>query len=145
MNNQINKSKGPGVYIPPPLFYVLIFIAALFIQKRIPISDTLFHSLAIKVVGVFFLKKGKNIQTSNSDKGNLLQQLHKQIMCFKNWLRGTHLYCSKIYLQTYIDEYVFRFNRRNSRTSIFNSIIFKFMNAVPKTYKDLIATCALNT
>ena len=90
-------------------------------------------------------KKGKNIQTSNSDKGNLLQQLHKQIMCFKNWLRGTHLYCSKIYLQTYIDEYVFRFNRRNSRNSIFNSIIFKFMNAVPKTYKDLIAKCALNT
>ena len=55
MKNQINKSKGPGVYIPPPLFYVLIFIAAVFIQKRIPISDTLLHSLAIKVVGVFFL------------------------------------------------------------------------------------------
>ena len=26
MNNQINKSKGPGVYIPPPLFYVLISV-----------------------------------------------------------------------------------------------------------------------
>ncbi len=55
MDNQINKSKGPGVYIPPLLFYVLIFIAAVFIQKRIPLSDTLFHSLAIKVVGVIFL------------------------------------------------------------------------------------------
>ena len=55
MNNQINKSKGPGVYIPPPLFYILIFIAAVFIQKRIPISDALFRSWAIKAVGVFFL------------------------------------------------------------------------------------------
>ena len=55
MNNQFDKSKGPGIYIPPPLFYVLAFIAALFIQKHIPISDTLFHSFAIKVVGVFLL------------------------------------------------------------------------------------------
>src|ERR1700712_3563536 len=55
MNNQINKSKGPGVYIPPPLFYVLIFITAVFIQKQISLSDTLFHSWAIKVVGVFFI------------------------------------------------------------------------------------------
>jgi protein-S-isoprenylcysteine O-methyltransferase Ste14 len=55
MNNQIDKSKGPGVYIPPPLFYVLIFIASVFIQKRIPIADTVFHLMIVKVVGVIFL------------------------------------------------------------------------------------------
>jgi len=55
MNNQINKSKGPGVYIPPPLFYVLVFIGAVLIQKMIPISDTLFHLLATKIAGVIFL------------------------------------------------------------------------------------------
>jgi protein-S-isoprenylcysteine O-methyltransferase Ste14 len=55
MNDQMNKSKGPGVYIPPPLFYVLIFVAAVFIQKRIPIRDTLFHSSFIKVGGVILL------------------------------------------------------------------------------------------
>ena len=55
MNNQFNKSKGPGVYIPPPLFYVLTFIAAIFIQKKMPVADTLFRLLAIKVVGVFCL------------------------------------------------------------------------------------------
>jgi protein-S-isoprenylcysteine O-methyltransferase Ste14 len=55
MNIQINKSKGPGVYIPPPLFYVLIFIASVLIQKQIPVSDTLFHLLITKVVGVIFL------------------------------------------------------------------------------------------
>ncbi|SFQ43736.1 methyltransferase family protein [Parafilimonas terrae] len=64
MNTQIHKSKGPCVYIPPPLFYVLIFIAAIFIQKRLPISDTLFHTTIIKILGtiilivaVFFLVK----------------------------------------------------------------------------------------
>ncbi|MBS1552643.1 MAG: isoprenylcysteine carboxylmethyltransferase family protein [Bacteroidetes bacterium] len=55
MNNQINKSKGPGVYIPPPLIYLLIFIASVFIQKRIPISEAIFQTMIIKVAGVIFL------------------------------------------------------------------------------------------
>jgi protein-S-isoprenylcysteine O-methyltransferase Ste14 len=55
MNNEMNTSKGPGVYIPPPLLYVLIFIAAVRIQKIIPITDTLFHIKAIKVTGIIFL------------------------------------------------------------------------------------------
>ncbi|MEO6837787.1 MAG: isoprenylcysteine carboxylmethyltransferase family protein [Ginsengibacter sp.] len=55
MNSQLNKSKGPGVYIPPPLFYVLIFLASVFIQKKLPISELLFHLTIIKIVGVLFL------------------------------------------------------------------------------------------
>jgi protein-S-isoprenylcysteine O-methyltransferase Ste14 len=55
MTNQINKSRGPGVYIPPPLFYVVTFIASVFIQKKIPIDDTIFHGVAIRIVGVIFL------------------------------------------------------------------------------------------
>ena len=55
MSNPINKSKGPGVYIPPPLFYVLFFIASVFIQKKIPIEDTLFQLRSIKVLGIIFL------------------------------------------------------------------------------------------
>ncbi len=55
MINSINKSNGPGVYIPPPLFYVLIFILAVFVQKKIPIADTIFQLHTIKVVGIIFL------------------------------------------------------------------------------------------
>ena len=55
MNKEIDKSKGPGVYIPPPLLYVLIFIAALRIQKLIPLPDQLFHLTAMKITGVFLL------------------------------------------------------------------------------------------
>lgn len=55
MINKIDKSKGPGVYIPPPLFYVLIFIAAVLIQQIIPIADKLFQLLTVKVVGIMFL------------------------------------------------------------------------------------------
>jgi protein-S-isoprenylcysteine O-methyltransferase Ste14 len=55
MSNPINKSKGPGVYIPPPLFYIIIFIVSVLIQKQIPIADSLFHTVTLKVVGLFFI------------------------------------------------------------------------------------------
>lgn len=56
MSKQIDKSKGPGVYIPPPLFYVFTFVAAVFIQKRLPISEALFGTVVIKITGtVFFI------------------------------------------------------------------------------------------
>jgi protein-S-isoprenylcysteine O-methyltransferase Ste14 len=55
MSDQNDKSKGPGVYVPPPLFYILTFLAAVFIQKTFPIGDALFHLLAVKVAGVIFL------------------------------------------------------------------------------------------
>ena len=55
MSNPTDTSKGPGVYIPPPLFYVLIFIAGMFIQKKIPLDNALFQLQIIKVAGIFFL------------------------------------------------------------------------------------------
>jgi protein-S-isoprenylcysteine O-methyltransferase Ste14 len=55
MDNEINISKGPGVYIPPPLLYAFIFLAAVFIQKKIPITDLVFHSQPIKITGIVLL------------------------------------------------------------------------------------------
>jgi protein-S-isoprenylcysteine O-methyltransferase Ste14 len=49
------KQDSPGVYIPPPLIYVLIFIAAIFIQKKIYIDDSVFHLRLVKELGVLFL------------------------------------------------------------------------------------------
>jgi protein-S-isoprenylcysteine O-methyltransferase Ste14 len=50
-----SKKDSPGVYIPPPLFYVLIFLTALFIQKRIWINDSFFHLQLAKGMGIMFL------------------------------------------------------------------------------------------
>jgi protein-S-isoprenylcysteine O-methyltransferase Ste14 len=46
-----NKKDSPGVYIPPPLFYVLIFLIAMVIQKEVFINDSLFHLQMTKIVG----------------------------------------------------------------------------------------------
>lgn len=86
--------------------------------------------------------EGRNIELGKSDNAIFLEQLHKQILQFKNWLKGTHHKCAEQYLQTYINEYEFRFNNRNRRTRIFNLIITKIMNAIPKSYKDLIVVCS---
>jgi len=50
-----NKKDSPGVYIPPPLFYVLIFLLAVFVQKKIPIDDSLFHLRITKIIGILCL------------------------------------------------------------------------------------------
>ena len=51
----VNKKDSPGVYIPPPLFYVLFFLAAVFIQKKVSINDSLFHLQITKIIGILFL------------------------------------------------------------------------------------------
>lgn len=50
-----SKTDSPGVYIPPPLLYVLIFLIAIFIQKKVWIDDSLFHLKIIKGIGILFL------------------------------------------------------------------------------------------
>ena len=55
MTKQIDQSKGPGVYIPPPLFYVLTFLAAIFIQKKVPVSNAFFHTSAAKIIGIILM------------------------------------------------------------------------------------------
>ena len=47
-----SKTDSPGVYIPPPLFYVLIFLIALFIQKKVPLKDSVFHLQITKIAGI---------------------------------------------------------------------------------------------
>jgi len=78
-----------------------------------------------------------NLKQTLSDKGKNFKMLHIQIRNFKNWLRGVHSYCNKEYLQKYIDEYFFRFNRRNHRTSILDKIIERCVLNQPVTLKQI--------
>lgn len=50
-----SKKDSPGVYIPPPLYYFFTFIAAIYIQKRLPINNTLFQLQWLKVFGIILL------------------------------------------------------------------------------------------
>lgn len=90
-------------------------------------------------------KDGRNIEIELSQKGQAHNIIHKQILQLKSWIKGTHHKYDKSHLQSFLNEYCYRFNRRNKRDKIFNSIIFKIMNGTPKSYNDLKPVCALNT
>jgi protein-S-isoprenylcysteine O-methyltransferase Ste14 len=49
------KQDSPGVYLPPPLIYVIFFLAGIFIQKKIQIDDSVFYFPATKIIGILFL------------------------------------------------------------------------------------------
>ena len=90
-----------------------------------------------RINSIEFNRKFKN----NED---WLEELHKQIMQFKNWLRGIHHKCSAQHLHAYLDEYVYRFNKRNARKWIFNDVIEKLMHQVPHPYPVLKTIWAYN-
>lgn len=87
----------------------------------------------------------ENLETLLSAKGSNFEELHKQIMMFKNWLRGTHHKCSKQHLHAYLDEYKYRFNKRNMRDRIFNNLINRMMHNIPHPYPVLKVLCAYST
>ena len=89
--------------------------------------------------------RGGDIEQVLSNKGQSMVKLHNQILNFKLWLRGIHHKCTENYLQTYLDEHCYRFNRRNKRHLLFDNIVFRFMAAKPKTYNDLMVRCEHNT
>lgn len=88
-----------------------------------------------------FLKNEMKIETVKSERGTALKEIHKQIMLFKNWLRGIHHKCSKALLKKYLDEYKFRFNNRNKRDLIFDIAIERLMHYTPQPYAALKSKC----
>ncbi len=87
------------------------------------------------------LKEEMNIEILKSKKGKAMEELHKQIMLFKNWLRGIHHKCSKALLKKYLNEYKFRFNNRNRRQMIFDILIAHLMHYHPQPYAVLKVKC----
>ena len=53
-----------------------------------------------------------------SNGGKSFPGLHAVIMNLKGWLRGIHHHCSGRFINGYLDEFFFRFNRRNFLNNI---------------------------
>jgi transposase-like protein len=79
--------------------------------------------------------------TSFLDGEEILPNVHRVAALLKRWLLGTHQhFCLNGHLQAYLDEFVFRFNRRNSRSRglLFDTLIKQAVCTQPLMYKDLI-------
>jgi hypothetical protein len=69
------------------------------------------------------------IQLDSGEKGGNFPEIHRVIMMFKSWLLGIHHNVND--LQTYIDEYTYRFNRHFMKASIFDNLILRMINSKP--------------
>lgn len=72
---------------------------------------------------------------------NLLPHVHMIVSLLKRWLLGTHQGAvQEIHLQAYLDEYVFRFNRRKSadRGLLFYRLVECAMRVPPITQDELL-------
>jgi transposase-like protein len=68
---------------------------------------------------------------------NFLPMIHLVFSNLKTWLLGTHHGVSPRHLQAYLNEYVFRFNRRFYPMTAFNSVLGIGVRIEAPAYEDL--------
>ena len=64
--------------------------------------------------------------------------IHQIFSNLKGWARGVYHGLRRKHLQAYLDEFVFRFNRRKTRHAAFRSLFGLAVKAKPMTYNMLI-------
>ncbi len=77
------------------------------------------------------------------DPGELLPAVHRVASLAKRWLLGTHQgSADNAHLASYLNEFVFRFNRRSSRSRgmVFYRVLELAVAHDPVRYQDLIAS-----
>ena len=64
----------------------------------------------------------------------VLAWIHRVFSLFKTWALGVYHGLRSKHLQTYLDEFVFRFNRRRTRHATFKTLLGLATNKPPITY-----------
>jgi len=83
------------------------------------------------------LKKEFNIEQIKSDSGANFPILHAIIMNLKGWIRGIHHSITERHLSKYLNEFCFRFNRRNFIDGMHNFILKKMTISKPILIKSI--------
>ena len=81
---------------------------------------------------IFKIKQEKSVPDEN------FKEMHRFIQGVKSWYRGIHHHISAEYLQAYLNEYCYRFNRSIHKETRCDNLIQRMMNAKPMNYKMLI-------
>jgi transposase-like protein len=78
-------------------------------------------------------------QTGARPANELLPRAHRAIANLKAWMHGTHRRVSKEHLPVYLDEFVFRHNRRGTPMAAFQTLLGLGAIHVPTTYDEITA------
>jgi transposase-like protein len=78
-------------------------------------------------------------QRTPENAAKLFPRIHRVFSNLKTWLAGTHHGVGKEHLPQYLDEFVFRFNRRRTPMAAFQSLLGLTTVHGPTTYHQLYA------
>ncbi len=77
------------------------------------------------------------IRKHHTNDDDVLPKVHIVIANLKMWLRGTYNCLPSKHLQKYLDEFIFRFNRRWNLENIFDKLLVRCVNTSTFTYAEL--------
>lgn len=80
----------------------------------------------------------RQVQDSPERAKELAPHIHRVFSNLKSWLIGIHHGVDPKYLQAYLDEYVFRFNRRGTPMAAFQSLLGITASKKPVTRDNLV-------
>lgn len=72
-----------------------------------------------------------------TDRKVILPRAHRALSNLKTWLQGTHRGASDKHLQVYLDEFVFRHNRRRTPMAAFQTLLGLGALHQPTTYDEI--------
>jgi hypothetical protein len=76
-------------------------------------------------------KEYKKLEQVKSNDGKNFKDIHIHIMNIKGWLRGIHHHCSEERIQGYLNEYHYRYNRRENLGTTFDLLLKKMIKNEP--------------
>ncbi len=80
-----------------------------------------------------------NIRQIESNKGLNFKAIHTMIHQVKSWIRTTYSWVSEHNMDRYLNEFCFRINRSQSKTTIFNNLMVKMVQADKIYQTELIS------
>lgn len=82
-------------------------------------------------------KRSQRAARKIGDTDPVLPRVHRAISNFKTWLRGTHRSVSNEHLDVHMNEFTFRYNRRNTPMAAFQTLLGLGAHQAPTTYRQI--------
>lgn len=94
------------------------------------------------LAGAGYEHRPRNQSAAPPGEEPYLPRAHRAISNLKAWLHGTHRWASREHLPAYLDEHVFRHNRRRSPHAAFQTLLGLGTSHEPVTYRQIIDRAA---
>lgn len=109
--------------------------------KELVLPDSIVHtdgwSGYNKLAGAGYDHRPRLQRRDRPDHQKLLSRAHRAASNLKTWLQGTHRAVSPEHLQVYLDEFVFRHNRRRTPMGAFPTLLGLGATHTPTTYQQI--------